>query len=307
METKEQKPKNKGNAKQDTTQGANIRKLVSLAKQQRVFKEKQLERTGRTLVFELTDKSRSRSPQSVYALNPVHTIYIPHDQPYIEFKGSSEQVEITGEVTLRYVPGERSLFAHLQKETDIKTQLISFYGGYKSVNEKQNPKLFQFLSICPKNAESPYRNPSIKPAYRVMNSDAVVEEKHTQAIKSFEVVRAVIELSDDEILSYACVAGLDITQDPKILRIVLKEQAEKDPQAIHSLLNDPHQTTKETYIVAKDFGIIRNDSGVIKWENGNTIAIIPQGIDEMDFIVDFFREEQGVVVLEKIRQRIEEM
>jgi len=294
-------------AKKDTEKGSNIRKLVGLAKQQRVFREEQLKRSGKTYLFELTDKSRSKTPQAVYALNPVHTIYIPHDEPYIEFAGSDEEVKISGEATLRYVPGERSLFQHLQKGENIKTQLISFYGGYKSVNEKHDPKLFEFLRICPKNEDSPYRTPNQSASFRVVNSERTVKQKYDKELKSFEVVRAVMELTDDELLSYSCVAGLDITEPPAILRIVLKKQAEENPQLIHALLNDPHQHTKEVYVVAKNLGVIREDAGTIKWSNGNTITIIPSGISEMDYVVEFFKEDQGVAVLDKMRQLIDEM
>lgn len=291
-------------AVKETAQGNNVRKLVSLTKIQKQRKEKEQERVGRTIVYELTDKSRARSPQSVFAINPVHTIYIPHDNPYKEFKGSSDEVEVTGEVTLRYVPGERSLFKHLQKQETVKTELITFSGGFKTINEKKDTKMAEFLRLCPKNEDSPYRG-GVTAVYRQANSEKQTKKAMEKEMRAFEVVRRIVELTDDEILSFACVMGLDITNSPDILRISLKRMAEKSPQTVNNALNDPHQSTKEAYIVAKQMGIIRNEAGAVKWDSGNTITLIPSGVDELDYMVKYFSDGQGASVYETIREAID--
>ena len=309
METKEQKsPAAKARGKQaqkETEKGNNVRKLVSLAKMQRKHKEKQEERVGRTIVYELIDKSRARSPQSVFAINPVHTIYIPHDKPYIEFKGSDNEEKVTGEVTLRYVPGERSLFKHLQKQDVIKTELITFTSGFKTINEKRDAKMFEFLRLCPKNEDSPYRNEGVKPVYRQANSDKQVKRESQKELRAFEVVRRIVELKDDEVYSFACVMGLDISNSADLLRISLKRMAESSPQVVLAALNDPHQSVKEAYIVAKQMGVLRRESQSVKWGDGNTITLIPSGVDELDYMAEYFSKEQGSAVFETMMDAID--
>lgn len=312
METKEKTSETKGArkpqgrpAKKETPQGDNVRKLVSLAKAQKKFKEKQEERSGRTIVYELIDKSRAKSPQSIFAINPIHTIYIPNDNPYIEFKGSDDEIKVTGEVTLRYVPGERSLFKHLQKQDVVKTELIIFSSGFKTINEKKDAKLYEFLRLCPKNSDTPYPDGNSRPVYRQANSEKRNQQEMQKELKAFEVVQKVVELQEDEMYSFACVMGLDITQSPSLLRLAIKRMAESNPQMVLNALNDPHQSTKEAYIVAKQLGVLRNDAGTVKWESGNTITLIPTGVDELDHMVKFFSDGQGVAVFETMREAIE--
>lgn len=308
MEENQKRPavKSRGRqAQKETEKGNNVRKLVSLAKMQRNHKEKQEELAGRTIVYELIDKSRARSPQSVFAINPVHTIYIPSDRPYIEFKGSDDEVKVTGEVTLRFVPGERSLFKHLQKQDVIKTELIIFTSGFKTINEKRDAKMFEFLRLCPKNEESPYISGGAKAVYRQANSEKQIKRESDKELRSFEVVRRIVELKDDEVYSFACVMGLDITNSADLLRITLKRMAETSPQVVLNALNDPHQSVKEAYIVAKQMGLLRRDGQTVKWEDGNTITLIPSGVDELEYIAEYFSKEQGAAVFETMMDAID--
>lgn len=308
MEENQKRPavKSRGRqAQKETEKGNNVRKLVSLAKMQRNHKEKQEELAGRTIVYELIDKSRARSPQSVFAINPVHTIYIPSDRPYIEFKGSDDEVKVTGEVTLRFVPGERSLFKHLQKQDVIKTELIIFTSGFKTINEKRDAKMFEFLRLCPKNEESPYISGGDKAVYRQANSEKQIKRESDKELRSFEVVRRIVELKDDEVYSFACVMGLDITNSADLLRITLKRMAETSPQVVLNALNDPHQSVKEAYIVAKQMGLLRRDGQTVKWEDGNTITLIPSGVDELEYIAEYFSKEQGAAVFETMMDAID--
>jgi hypothetical protein len=286
----------------DSGKGLNVRKAVSFVRQTKKVKEEAEKLSGKNIVFEMIDKSRRRFGLSDLIF-PSFPIFIPEDSPYKDLDGDV----VHGQVVIKYIQGERSLFAHKQSSSSEKRkmELLLFNSGVRLVNDRSQKALYEFLSICPLNADSPYKSSEFKPTFRISNREEDAKKEMEKEVRSMKLVERVLGCTEDEVYSIAVVLGMDISLPPQTLRIQLKRHAEADPSLFEAIINDKYLRVKEAYIVAKQLGIISYVQDKVSWRDGNTICIIPHGRDEVEFMCGYFDTEQGSAVIDSIIKSVE--
>jgi len=294
-ETKQASPR--GRKPQSINPNEMLTKLVQHQKEQRAKIEKQM---GKVYSFSLLDKRRRDSGNSdIY--EPKFSIEIPHDEPFIDVDGE----QVSGSVTVRYARGQRSLFAHKQN-TDEKITLdtIEFINGGITANSKTQESLFKFLTLNPYYDKCPYPQQGVAPHWKLDNEEDAMEQNIEREAQIYKLVERVIGMDEEEVYKFSLLLGFDVSLRPEFLKNLLKKKAEEDPNGFTNVVEDPYADEKNVYIMAKSLGVINASTLKMTWSNGSEIYSFAKGIPILDQVAKYFRTDEGAVVLDEIRNRL---
>ena len=87
--------------------------------------------------------------------------------------------ETDSERTIRYIPGETSIYKEEQSRDSKLREPIVFYNGALTV-DKSNPTLRKFLELSNRNKDNKHRKPSVKASFFKFSSERDAKKRHSK-------------------------------------------------------------------------------------------------------------------------------
>jgi len=110
----------------------------------------------------------------------------------------------------------------------------------------------------------------------------------------------------NELVGYAKVLGVNTNKSVDEIRWDMKIQAEKNPKAFLSGMNDPRTEMKQLLLMAEESGIISMKKTGVTWvSSGNTICVPAIGVKPIERMVDFCSEGEGEQIYAEIERRLQ--
>ena len=112
----------------------------------------------------------------------------------------------------------------------------------------------------------------------------------------------------DKLIGYAKILGINVNNSVDEIRYDMKNLAKQNPQSFIDGLNDPRTEVKEIILKAKEYNIINIGGRDVTWTVGNDktpICFVPIGIKGVDKMVDFCLEDEGGLILDEIKKRLD--
>jgi len=210
---------------------------------------------------------------------------------------------------IRYIPGESSIFEDDQKEDAKVKSPITFSSGLLFV-DKTNPSLKKYLDICNLNQSNPDRDPTTRPAFKLLTPEVDAKQKLQKSMLELDAVKVALEMSLDRLIGYAKVLGVNVSKSTDEIRYDMKILAEKDPKSFIDGMDDPMTELKEVLIRAAQNKIISIGSQKITWVQGDQRTIIthvPLGVKGIDHMAHYCMSEKGESTLDHIKLKLNKL
>lgn len=206
--------------------------------------------------------------------------------------------------TIRYIPGEMSIFKDEQTPDDKVPKQnfhLEFINGDKLIGGRET-LLIKYLMLTNKNGSNPNRDKAVRAAFftvdpgeslkSVMESDELASEAQHFCYKG----------AWDEVAAYAMVLGMPLDKDPAEIRYSLRMRAKENPKAFLDGLNSKNMKRKYFVMEAINQGILKKNSqtNTISWRDGGVITQAPIGKDMVDDFVDSTFTTNGEKVFQAI-------
>jgi len=244
-------------------------------------------------VYKLVSKAKKRNGMPQY---PVVSLLKAEDIIFDPETGENRKI--------RYVPGEASIFADDHPETAKMREPISFNNGFLFVDHT-NPTLKKYLDTCNANGSNPHRIKSKSILFTVKDNQKSAQQKIEQVADVMDAVQAALKMPLNELIGYAKVLGIKTNKSVDEIRWDMKIQAEKNPKAFLSGMNDPRTEMKQLLLMAEESGIISMKKTGVTWTNsGNTICVPAIGVKPIERMVDFCSEGEGEQIYSEIDRRL---
>ena len=244
-------------------------------------------------VYKLVSKAKKRNGMPQY---PVVSLLKAEDIIFDPETGENRKI--------RYVPGEASIFADDHPETAKMREPISFNNGFLFVDHT-NPTLKKYLDTCNANGSNPHRIKSKSILFTVKDNQKSAQQKIEQVADVMDAVQAALKMPLNELIGYAKVLGIKTNKSVDEIRWDMKIQAEKNPKAFLSGMNDPRTEMKQLLLMAEESGIISMKKTGVTWTNsGNTICVPAIGVKPIERMVDFCSEGEGEQIYSEIERRL---
>ena len=244
-------------------------------------------------VYKLVSKAKKRNGMPQY---PVVSLLKAEDIIFDPETGENRKI--------RYVPGEASIFADEQPEGVRMREPISFNNGFLFVDHT-NPTLKRYLDTCNANGSNPHRIKSKSILFTVKDDQKSAQQKIEKVADVMDAVQAALKMPLNELIGYAKVLGIKTNKSVDEIRWDMKIQAEKNPKAFLSGMNDPRTEMKQLLLMAEESGIISMKKTGVTWTNsGNTICVPAIGVKPIDRMVDFCSEGEGEQIYSEIERRL---
>ena len=214
--------------------------------------------------------------------------------------------ETDSERTIRYIPGETSIFKDKQSKESKLKEPIMFSNGQLMV-DKTNPLLKKFMDMHNGNRSNPNRKRNKSISFYKLDTE-INASKHVESSKSeIEAMHLALTMPIDRLVSYARVLGVNVNKSTDEIRWDMKILAQKDPKAFVAGMNNPTTVIKEVLFKAHECKIIDMDKGKVSWVMGDLkqmITHVPIGIKPVDKMVDFCLSEEGKPTYGEIKNRL---
>jgi hypothetical protein len=202
--------------------------------------------------------------------------------------------------TIRYCPGEPSIFLDEQSSNSVRSHVL-FRDGILAVPVNK-PNLKKFLDLHPENMANGGG------LFAVINKTVDHEKEVEQEFLQHDAVALVRNKEADEVLSVALTYGINITQKMIDIRRELLREAKANPKEFIAKFDDPRVKVRSAVIQAKDFQILAlKPDGVYWFDSGRLIISVPAGQDPTDMMVRFCLTEKGAAVYEELVSRLEKL
>ena len=207
---------------------------------------------------------------------------------------------------IKYVRGEQSIFEDEQSQEakSKKNEPIVFSRGLLVV-PRTNPLLKKYLDSSNLNSSNPNRIPGSKDVFYLIDKGEDAKVTVQKTMKEVEAASVALKMPLEQLLGYARVLGVNVDKSTDEIRYDMMQIAKKDPKSFVDGLDDPRTEYAETFILAKEYGILNNSKKDISWINGGIISVIPIGVSPVDKATDFFMSEEGEAVYKEVRRRLE--
>tara|TARA_R100000458_G_C8257465_1_gene233422 strand:+ start:63 stop:953 length:891 start_codon:yes stop_codon:yes gene_type:complete len=215
--------------------------------------------------------------------------------------------ETNSERTIRYIPGETSIFKDEQSKEARLKEPIMFTNGLLVVS-KQDPNLRKFLDMHNGNASNPNRKGSRGIVYRKVDNEVNAKKNIEKVRSEVDALSLALTMPIDKLVGYAKVLGVNIDKSTEEIRWDMKVLAQKDPIAFIDGLSDPRTEVREIILKAKEYSILDFTKNKVCWIVGTerpVITVVPIGVDAIDKMVDFCMSDEGSNIMEEINKRLE--
>jgi len=214
--------------------------------------------------------------------------------------------ETDSERTIRYIPGETSIYKDEQsKEAKLKEPIMFNHG--QLIVDKTNPLLRQFMDMCNGNRSNPNRKKNKPTSFYKLDTE-VNATKHVEKSKlEIESMHLALTMTIDKLIGYAKVLGVNTNKSSDEIRWDMKVLAQKDPKAFIDGMSDPTTEMKQIVLKAMDCSIIKLEKNLVSWVVGNSqqpICHVPIGIKPLDKMIDFCLTDDGELVYDELQKRL---
>ena len=244
-------------------------------------------------VYQLVVRSKKKNGMPQY---PIVSLIKAEDIIFDPETGENKKI--------RYVPGETSIYADEQSENAKMREPIAFNNGFLFVDHT-NPTLKNYLDTCNANGSNPHRIKSKSVLFTIKDDEKSAQDKIAQVSDVMDAVQAALKMPLNELVGYAKVLGVNTNKSVDEIRWDMKIQAEKNPTAFLSGMNDPRTEMKQLLLMAQESGIISMKKTAVTWTNsGNTICVPAIGVKPIERMVDFCSEGEGEQIYSEIERRL---
>ena len=205
-----------------------------------------------------------------------------------ESDGGNKQNERTR--LIRYAPGIPSIYA--PDDYDVSTHKappILLQDGYLAVSRKE-VKLIEYLTKSNYNLNNINRMPNTYPIFKIRDEAQTASDFIQQEMEEVNLKMIVNNMSAEELEAYAMVLGDTNAPNRKTDEIKrdLLLLAKHDPKKFKSGLTDKKLKRKVHIMRAFQSEIFSFNKSTreITWKGGKSLAAVPFGQDEHDFIVN---------------------
>ena len=256
-------------------------------------------------------KNKIEKPH-LYRLNPTGAFQDNGLPKYpVTYMLKAEEViydpETDSERTIRYIPGETSIYKEEQSRDSKLREPIVFYNGALTV-DKSNPTLRKFLELSNRNKDNKHRKPSVKASFFKFSSERDAKKDIQKSRSEVEAMHLALTMDLDKLIGYAKILGINVNNSVDEIRYDMKNLAKQNPQSFIDGLNDPRTEVKEIILKAKENNIINIGGRDVTWTVGNDktpICFVPIGVKGVDKMVDFCLEDEGGLILDEIKKRLD--
>lgn len=208
--------------------------------------------------------------------------------------------------TIRYIRGQKSIFAEEQDKGVLVKAPITFNNGFLIV-ENTNPNLKKFLDMCNANLNNPNRSSSSTPSFGLEDSEKKAKEKLERSRIEMDAVSTVLTMSLDKLVGYAKVLGVNVKNSTDEIRYDMKILAEKDPSGFIAGLDSPLTEIKELILKASEYKVIKLDPDKVYWTIGNSrqaITSVPMGVKPLDHLAEICLTVDGEPIVSQIKAQL---
>tara|TARA_Y100000114_G_scaffold106200_2_gene99461 strand:+ start:5650 stop:6453 length:804 start_codon:yes stop_codon:yes gene_type:complete len=202
--------------------------------------------------------------------------------------------------TIRYCPGEPSVFTDEQSANAVRSHVM-FRDGVLAV-PVDKPNLKKFLELHPQNMANGGG------VFKVLDRSGDSKDEMEQEFLTHDAVALVRNKESDEILSVALTYGINISQSMIDIRRELLREAKANPKDFIAKFDDPRVKVRSAVIQSGEFQILSfKPDGVYWFDSGRLILSVPAGQDPTDIMVRFCLTEKGATVYEELVSRLEKL
>ena len=199
--------------------------------------------------------------------------------------------------SIRYCPGESSIFVEDQHKDAIKKSVV-FESGRLFVPANK-PNLMEYLDTHPDNKANGGNK------FYLVDKDKDSSEKVQTAFDEHDAVSLIKEKDFDELIEIATAYGIGVDRKANEIKHDLIIQAKANPKAFIASFDSPEMKIKAKVRLAHKQGIIKFDKRAIKWsDTGRVILTIPAGKKHIEMAVGFFMTDDGAEVLNEIGKQL---
>jgi hypothetical protein len=257
--------------------------------------------------YTFVSKSYNPNPKKKGRYYPNSEIIPPVDEVYVRWEDENGVTQ-EGRRLIRYVPGERSIFADEQSEQANDKRRwgrIKLRDGAIVVGAKEIT-LLQFLRTSDMCGTKENRDESKNILYRENVPGKAAREYLEDEKSEVERLYKVHNMNRDELVAYAMVLGVryedKLTEDLKADILVM---AKRNPAQF-----DAVKTTKNNKVMyqlqkAIDYGVINVGTDSVFWKSGKEIVTAPLSEEPLNFLAKYISEtEDGQVIYDEIMRII---
>lgn len=210
--------------------------------------------------------------------------------------------------TIRYIPGESSVFADEQSENsnNRKVSSILFTNG-SLVVPHTNPLLRTFLDLCNRNGSNPNKMGTVTSKFELYNPEKEAKVNIERTTMEIDAQSLALKMPLTKLIGYAKVLGVNTNKSTDEIRYDMKIIAQQNPEDFLAGIDDPRNETKQVIFDAADNRIINIQDRQFEWVKGNTTSIIttvPLGVDNIEYFVDLLHSDEGKDVLDSMKKRL---
>ena len=214
---------------------------------------------------------------------------------------------ITGtQRTIRYIKGQKSIFADEQDKGTLVKAPITFNNGFLIV-EHTNPNLKKYLDMCNGNMNNPNRLSSSAPSFGLEDSEKKAKERLDRSRMEMDAISTVLTMSLDKLVGYAKVLGVNVKNSTDEIRYDMKILAEKDPSGFIAGLDSPLTDMKEMILKASEYKVLKLEPSKISWTIGSsvqTITNVPMGVKPLDHLAEICLTVDGEPIVAQIKAQL---
>ena len=210
------------------------------------------------------------------------------------------------ERTIRYIPGESSIYKDEQSKEVRLREPIMFNNGILTV-PPTNPMLKKYLELCNANRSNPNRISTRAASFYKVDTEVNASKNVSKAKAEIDALQLALNMPMEQLVGYAKVLGVNTNNSVDEIRWDMKMLAQKDPNSFISGLSDPTTEIKEILLKAQEHNIIRMSGNKISWLIGGSeqlISHVPIGIKAIDKMVDFCLSGDGKIVYDEIKLKL---
>jgi hypothetical protein len=213
--------------------------------------------------------------------------------------------------TIRYIPGEKSIYSDEQSVKDLpkKRSEIIFYDGWKVVDETEI-LLLQYLRACNFNSANKNRLPGTTVIFKEflphVDKQVIIDKEEVE----IKARASVINMPFEDMKQLAKAMGLSTDREVAEIKHDLLVRAKHNPEKFLRDMNSKNMKRRWGIIEAIDTNIIslNKQNATISWVGG---GVIFQGAVGTDIIEDFAEytqnTEDGKNIFERIQRLYEKL
>ena len=209
---------------------------------------------------------------------------------------------------IRYVIGEQSIFEDEQTTKNPVIGDIVFVNGQLIV-PYQKPVLRDFLFASNYNKSNENRIPSMKQIFETLDFEKEAKEDLESLELEFQAIEMAMNIEPQEMVALCKVLGINTDRSMYEIKHDFMRFVKNNPFDFIESLNDPRIERKQVIVEALDNKIISSNTTkrTIDWggKNGQTISIVPIGVDPIDSFVEFTFEKDGEEVYRRVVSMLE--